>query len=173
MKKIILMGRSECGKTSLTQAMRGETVTYKKTQYINHYDVIIDTPGEYAENHHLARALALYAYEADVVGFLLSATEPYSLYSPNCTSMANREVIGIVTQIDQPNANPERAERWLRLTGCKTVYHTSAKTGEGISDILEHLREEGDVLPWDKNQEEKIQKQQKTTEKQQKPTKTA
>ena len=59
MKKIILMGRSGCGKTSLTQAMRGETVTYKKTQYINHFDIIIDTPGEYAENHHLARALAL------------------------------------------------------------------------------------------------------------------
>ena len=47
MKKIILMGRSEAGKTTLTQALKGEKITYKKTQYINHYDVIIDTPGEY------------------------------------------------------------------------------------------------------------------------------
>ena len=79
------MGRSGCGKTTLTQALRGETITYHKTQHINHFDVIIDTPGEYAENHTLGRALALYSYEADVVGLLLSATEPYSLYPPCIT----------------------------------------------------------------------------------------
>ena len=50
MKKIILMGRSECGKTTLTQALKGDVIHYHKTQYINHYDVVIDTPGEYAEN---------------------------------------------------------------------------------------------------------------------------
>ena len=53
------MGRSECGKTTLTQAMRGEAVHYQKTQYINFHDVVIDTPGEYAENKSLAAALAL------------------------------------------------------------------------------------------------------------------
>ena len=82
MKKIILMGRSECGKTTLTQALKGDVIHYHKTQYINHYDVVIDTPGEYAENASLAKALALYTYEADVVGLLLSSTEPYSLYPP-------------------------------------------------------------------------------------------
>ena len=46
MKKIILMGRSECGKTTLTQALKGREITYHKTQYINNFDVIIDTPGE-------------------------------------------------------------------------------------------------------------------------------
>ncbi len=155
MKKIILIGRSECGKTSLTQALRGEKVVYKKTQYVNYFDVIIDTPGEYAENRLLGGALALYSYEADVVGLLLSAIEPYSLYGPNITSMANREVIGIVTQIDRMNARPERAERWLKLAGCKTIFFVSAKTGEGISDILEYLKEENDVLPWEK-QENKL-----------------
>ena len=64
MKKIILMGRSECGKTTLTQALKGDVIHYHKTQYINHYDVVIDTPGEYAENASLAKALALYTYEA-------------------------------------------------------------------------------------------------------------
>lgn len=155
MKKIILIGRSECGKTSLTQALRGEKIVYKKTQYVNYFDVIIDTPGEYAENRLLGGALALYSYEADVVGLLLSAIEPYSLYGPNITSMANREVIGIVTQIDRMNARPERAERWLKLAGCKTIFFVSAKTGEGISDILEYLKEENDVLPWEK-QENKL-----------------
>ena len=103
------MGRSECGKTTLTQAMRGEVVHYQKTQYINFHDVVIDTPGEYAENKSLAAALALYSYEADVVGLLISAIEPYSLYPPNITCLVNRDVIGIVTKIDHPNANPEMA----------------------------------------------------------------
>ena len=61
MRKIIFVGRSEAGKTSLTQAMRGETVTYHKTQYVNCYDVIIDTPGEYAETARVAHALATYS----------------------------------------------------------------------------------------------------------------
>lgn len=149
MKKIILMGRSGCGKTTLTQALRGKTITYHKTQYINHFDVIIDTPGEYAENHTLGRALALYSYEADVVGLLLSATEPYSLYPPCITCMVNREVIGIVTHIDCPSARPDRAEAWLRLAGCKTIFFVNSKDYEGVGEILNHLREEGDVLPWD------------------------
>ncbi len=69
MRKIILIGRSECGKTTLTQALKGDVITYHKTQYINHYDVVIDTPGEYAETVDLGRALALYSFEADVTGF--------------------------------------------------------------------------------------------------------
>ena len=93
MKKIVLVGRSECGKTTLTQALKGETIHYHKTQYVNHFDVIIDTPGEYAQTKHLGYALALYTYEADVVGMLLSASEPYSLYPPCCTATCNREVI--------------------------------------------------------------------------------
>ena len=111
------MGRSECGKTTLTQAMRGEVVHYQKTQYVNVHDVVIDTPGEYAENKSLAAALALYSYEADVVGLLVSAIEPYSLYPPNITCLVNRDVIGIVTKIDHPNANPKMAASWLRNSG--------------------------------------------------------
>lgn len=90
-----------------------------------------------------ARALALYSYEADVVGLLLSATEPYSLYPPCVAASANREVIGIVTQIDQPRANPAQAEAWLRLAGCETVFHVSAASGDGVWRILEYLRQEG------------------------------
>ena len=150
MRKIVLMGRSECGKTTLTQALRGEKITYHKTQYINNFDVIIDTPGEYAQVAHLGHALALYAYEAQVVGLLLSSTEPYSIYPPNITCLVNREVVGIVTKIHEPGADPARAERWLRLTGCKTVFFVESRTGEGIPAILEFLREPGDVLHWER-----------------------
>ena len=154
MKKIILMGRSECGKTTLTQALKHEKISYHKTQYINHYDIIIDTPGEYAETAHLARALALYSYEADVVGLVVSAAEPYCLFPPCCTSATNREVIGIVTQLDRPDANPDRAENWLRLAGCKTVYRVCSVTGDGVWQILNHLKEPGDILPWEEEENE-------------------
>lgn len=149
MKKIILMGRSECGKTTLTQALKGDVIHYHKTQYINHYDVVIDTPGEYAECSNLARALALYSYEADVVGLLLSATEPYSLYPPCCAAVCTRPVIGIVTQIDHENANADRAYHWLDMAGCQPIFRVSSYTGEGIWQILSYLREPGDELPWE------------------------
>ena len=148
MKKIILVGRSEAGKTTLTQALKGEKIRYHKTQYVNYFDVIIDTPGEYAQTAHLGRALALYTYEAQVVGLLIAATEPYSLYPPCITSMTNRDTVGIITKINDEKANVERAERWLRLTGCKKIFYVDSKTGEGIPEILEYLAEEGDVLPW-------------------------
>ena len=63
MKKLILIGRSESGKSTLIQALRGETIHYHKTQYVGYGDFIIDTPGEYAEDKHLGGALAVYSYE--------------------------------------------------------------------------------------------------------------
>lgn len=142
MKKLILVGRSECGKTTLTQVLKGGKPRYQKTQYINYHDVIIDTPGEYAENKELARALALYSYEADVVGLLLDATEQFSLYSPCCTAQANREVVGIVTKIDHKDAQPDKAAEWLRLAGCEKVFFISAFTGEGVNELLEYLKKD-------------------------------
>jgi ethanolamine utilization protein EutP len=152
MKKILLVGRSGAGKTTLTQALKGKKITYHKTQYVNHFDVIIDTPGEYAETKNLAGALALFSYEADVVGLLINAAEPYSIYPPNIAPCVNREMIGIVTQIDRSDADPEQAETWLRLTGCEKIFHISAVTGQGVADILQYLKEDGDVMPWEKNE---------------------
>lgn len=141
MKKIILIGRSEAGKTSLQQALRGEQLHYEKTQYVSHSDIIIDTPGEYIQTKSLGAALAMYTFEADVVGLLASATEPYSLFGPCITPLANREVVGIVTKIDEPYANPQQAELWLREAGCEKIFFVSSRTREGISDILDYLNQ--------------------------------
>ena len=62
--------------------------------------------------------------------------------------MANREVVGIVTKINHPDANVKRAESWLRLAGCKKFF-VDSKTWEGVAEILEYLREDGDVMPWE------------------------
>ena len=144
MKKIILIGRVAAGKTTLTQALRGEEIHYYKTQYINYLDSVIDTPGEYKELRQTSGAHALYAYEADVVGLVLSANEPYSIFSPCITSLVNREVIGIISGIDKPDANVERVERWLRLAGCKKIFPVSAVTGEGLADIIAFLADDED-----------------------------
>lgn len=140
MKKLILVGRSEAGKSTLIQALRGETIHYHKTQYVGYDDFIIDTPGEYAEDKHLGGALAVYSYEADVIGLVLSATEPYSLFPPCIASMATRPVIGIVTKCDHPYADAAQSERWLRLAGCEEVFFTSSYKQDGIEAILAYLR---------------------------------
>lgn len=145
MKKLILIGRVAAGKTTLTQALRGEEIRYDKTQYIQYMEHIIDTPGEYTERRELSGPLALYAYEADIVGLVASANEPFSIFSPGITSLVNREVIGIVTGVDKPDARPERVANWLRIAGCRRIFYVSSYTGEGISDILEYLKEDGDA----------------------------
>lgn len=82
MRKIMFIGRSEAGKTTLTQAMKGNTITYHKTQYVNHYDVIIDTPGEYLQSKNLISALAVFTAEADVIGLLMVQQNPFPYIHP-------------------------------------------------------------------------------------------
>lgn len=55
-----------------------------------------------------------------------------------------RAAIGIVTHIHDEKGAPARAERWLRLAGCTTVFHVDSTTGEGVRDILNYLREPND-----------------------------
>ena len=150
MKKLILIGRVAAGKTTLSQALLGEDIKYYKTQSIHYGEVIIDTPGEYTELRQTSGALALYAYEADIVGLVLSANEPYSIYSPCITSLVNREVVGIITGIDKPDARPDLVENWLRIAGCKKIFRVSSYTGEGIDEILEYLKEDTDEKGKDK-----------------------
>ena len=141
MKRIILMGRTGSGKTTLSQVLQGYPVKGRKTQGVVYNNIVIDTPGEYAEGKYLSRALALYSYEAQIVGLLCGADEPFSLFSPCIAGMVNREVIGIITRVDVPNACPERAEHWLRLAGCKKVFHVNPKSGEGVDKLIEYLKE--------------------------------
>ena len=141
MKRIILIGRSEAGKTTLTQALRGENIHYAKTQAVG-YDpsgIVVDTPGEYIQTRHLGGALAVYAYESDVIGLLASATEPYSLFSPAIAATACRPVVGIVTKCDEPDANPDMAELWLKNSGCDPIFRVDSVTGRGIKEVLDYL----------------------------------
>ena len=133
------MGRSGAGKTTLTQALYGEDIEYHKTQYVNYSEYIIDPPGEYIEDKQFGFALALYSYEVDVVGFILAANEPFSLYSPASTATATRPVIGIVTQINNPGADPALAKEWLEIAGCEKVFFIDSVTREGLDKLIDYL----------------------------------
>ncbi|HCA28661.1 MAG TPA: ethanolamine utilization protein EutP [Ruminococcaceae bacterium] len=139
MKTLILIGRSGCGKSALTARLTGTKYAGGSTQSAKRTKWVIDTPGSFAENRTMAGALSLYAYEADIVGLVISAQEPYSIYNPNIAGMVNREVVGIVTKTDIKTGNAERAERWLRLAGCKKVFRVSLISGEGIDRLLNDL----------------------------------
>ena len=140
MKRLILIGRSEAGKSTLISALKNEKLEYHKTQYVDYEDFIIDTPGEYAETKNLGGALAVYSYESDVIGLVTSAIEHYPLVPPNIVGLATRPVIGIVTKCDHRDARLDMAEIWLREAGCEKVFFTSSYNKNGINELLDYLK---------------------------------
>ena len=142
MKKLFLMGRSEAGKTSLTQALRGEELHYVKTQYTSSDSDTIDSPGEYAESKCFSVGLACFSFEADVVAVVQAADEPYNLFSASLRSFILRPLIGIITKIDSPYANIPMVRQWLTNAGCERIFMINNVTREGIDELMEYLAED-------------------------------
>ena len=142
MKKLFLMGRSEAGKTSLTQALEGKALHYHKTQYTNTGDDVIDSPGEYSETKRCGMGLACFSFEADVLALLMAADEPFCVFEANCQNFANRPLIGIITKIDSPYANIPMVRQWLINIGCERIFLINNVTREGVDELLEYLEED-------------------------------
>ena len=142
MKKLFLMGRSEAGKTSLTQALKGEELRYVKTQYTTTEDNTIDTPGEYAESKHFSVGLACFSFEADVIALVQAADEPFNLFGEGLHSFILRPLIGVSTKIDSPYANIPMVRQWMENAGCERIFLVNNTTGEGVSELLEYLEED-------------------------------
>lgn len=142
MKKLFLMGRSEAGKTSLTQALKGEELHYVKTQYTTTEDNTIDTPGEYAESKRFSVGLACFSFEADVIAIVQSADEPFNLFCASLHSFILRPLIGVITKIDSPYANIPMVKQWMDNIGCERIFYINNTTGEGVSELLEYLNED-------------------------------
>ena len=149
MKRMFLIGRSEAGKTSLSQVLNGEQLHYVKTQYTNVSDKVIDTPGEYTESKKLAEALSCFSYESDVVAVVQAADEPFSLFGPSIRSGITRPIIGIITKTDSPNANVPMVMRWMEEIGCDRIFCINNKTGEGAEELTEYLNEDLPKLSMD------------------------
>lgn len=139
MKKLFLMGRSEAGKTSIMQALKGEKLHYEKTQLSIAQDDIIDTPGEYSESKYLGTSLACFSFEADCIAIVCAADEPFCVFMSDIQSFNNRQLIGIITKINSPIANVPMVRCWLENCGCQEIFLVDNNTGEGIDKLQAYL----------------------------------
>ena len=137
-----LSGVRDAGKTSLTQALKGEELHYIKTQYTNTADDTIDSPGEYAESKRFSVGLACFSFEADVVAIVQAADEPFNLFGDSSRCFIQRPLIGIITTIDSPYANIPMVRQWLINAGCERIFLVNNVTREGIDELMEYLNEE-------------------------------
>lgn len=136
MKKIMVIGAVDSGKTSLLMAIHGETGQVSKTQTIGYKSFTIDTPGEYMENPRMYRALMSTSLEAKCIMFTQDSTVSKSIFPPGFARAFNCMSIGVITKIDHPQSNPQRANELLMELGLKgPIFKVSALSGEGIDEL--------------------------------------
>ncbi|QHI72608.1 EutP/PduV family microcompartment system protein [Aminipila terrae] len=137
-KHIMLVGKSQAGKTTLTQYLTNQQLFYHKTQTVQvvdgHY---VDTPGEYLEQRGFYGALSVTASQVDVIALVQSAVEESTMFAPGFGSMfCGKFVIGIVTKIDLATEEQlKRATRYLTDAGAQTCYSVSSVTGQGMTEF--------------------------------------
>ncbi len=140
-KRIILIGKSTAGKTTLCQCINHEELKYHKTQTVQVINKnMIDTPGEYLERTGYRGALIVTSTEADIIVLVQDATEAGTMFPPMFNSMFAKPCVGVVTKADLASKEQvERAKKYLKMAGAGSLYVTSAVTGEGVDELVEKL----------------------------------
>ena len=140
MKKIMLIGKTGCGKTTLTQKLNNEEVKYKKTQAVSYKSKVIDTPGEYVENKVYYKSLLVLSSDAKMIVMVQSSIDESTLFPPKFATMFPRkEVIGVITKVDLENSNAERSEKILREAGATEIYRIGLNDSEGLEATRKRL----------------------------------
>ncbi|WP_263322363.1 EutP/PduV family microcompartment system protein [Endozoicomonas sp. Mp262] len=111
---MMLVGSTTSGKTTLTQALYGQALKYKKTQALEYSQYILDTPGEFVENRRFFAALMSASVDYKVIGLVHDCTRKQNQIPPGFASMFNREMIGIITKIDSDKADPGFSHKVLK-----------------------------------------------------------
>lgn len=140
-KRIILIGRSAAGKTTLTQAIQHQELRYYKTQTVQIVNQsMIDTPGEYLERAHMRGALQVTSTDAELIVLVQDATENGTMFPPAYTSMFAKPSIGVVTKSDIATAEQvEKAKEYLKLAGAQKLFVTSSVDGSGMEALIQEL----------------------------------
>ena len=163
---VTVMGHVDHGKTSLLDVIRSENVVAGEaggiTQHIGAYHVelpndrsmtFLDTPGHEAFTAMRARG----AKVTDVVVLVVAADDsvkPQTLEAINHARAAEVPLVVAINKIDRPDANAQKVmqaladqnvlvEQYGGKVQCALV---SAKTGEGIQDLLDRILLESDLL---------------------------
>lgn len=140
MKKIIFVGKTGSGKTTLCQKLDKMNIEYRKTQSVELYDNSIDTPGEFMENRGFYNAIITIAVDAKVVAIVYDATQEENYIAPGFASIFCKDVIGIITKInkatkDQINLATER----LEVIGVNKIFKIDTVDNIGLDPLFEYL----------------------------------
>ncbi|WP_194841466.1 EutP/PduV family microcompartment system protein [Sporosarcina obsidiansis] len=144
--KAMLIGAVRAGKSTLTNALLGRKVEAVKTQTLNYYDWIVDTPGEYSENPMFYKNIMATALEVSHVLYLQDATSEKLIFPPGFSMGIPKLPIGVVTKCDRSEADIDRALSMLKtVMNQGPVVITSSVTGVGI-DHLKELTKMNDLV---------------------------
>lgn len=155
---ITIMGHVDHGKTTLLDTIRKTNVVLGEaggiTQHIGAYQIIynnkpitfIDTPGHAAFTEMRARGASV----TDIVIIIVAADDgvmPQTKEAIDHAKAAGVPIVVAVNKIDKPDANPERVLTEMSQNGITpdewggdTLFvNISAKTGEGIPELLDNL----------------------------------
>ncbi len=162
---ICVMGHVDHGKTSLLDAIRKTNVTDKEaggiTQHIGAYTVslgerkitFLDTPG-----HEAFTAMRMRGANSTDIAILVVAADdgvmPQTIEAISHAKAAGIEIIVAVNKVDKPSANVERVKQELTeyeliatdWGGNTEFVPVSAKSGQGIEDLLETILLTADIL---------------------------
>ncbi|MDP6922898.1 MAG: translation initiation factor IF-2, partial [Lutibacter sp.] len=163
---VTVMGHVDHGKTSLLDYIREENVIAGEsggiTQHIGAYGVqlkdgqkmaFLDTPGHEAFTAMRARG----AQVTDLVIIVIAADDdvmPQTKEAISHAQAAGVPMVFAINKIDRPNANPDKIKEQLSAMnllvedwGGKIQSHdVSAKTGQGIDELLEKVLLEAEML---------------------------
>lgn len=136
MSRIMVIGASEAGKSTLLNALHGFGPQSCKTQSLEFSARTVDTPGEYAENPRYYRALLATAMDVEYVLFIQDATRENCIFPPGMGQIFPGYTLGVVTKTDHPAACVPRALELLETVALKgDVIAVSALTGAGIDEL--------------------------------------
>jgi ethanolamine utilization protein EutP len=100
----------------------------------------IDTPGEFIELGHLRRALVSTSFDAQLLVAVQDSTREDSNFPPYYFLMFPQHTIGVVTKMDDNEADAGRAKAHLEKAGVTgEIFFVSASTGYGISELRAYL----------------------------------